>query len=119
MESLSRRAFPRAPMRRQVLLRWPPASDFLVAHSENISRGGIFVRTQKAPALHQVVEVQLDLPDREGSVRTRAEVVQSVNLVADDGQVGAGLQFVGADDAFRERLDRCLDHLFAAPLRTG
>jgi len=118
VSALSRRAFPRAPLCREVLVRGQ--SGFFVAHSENISRGGMFIAASALSTLHETLEVQLNLPDGMGPVRTKAEVVQCVlPHQAHGSRAGAGLQFVGADDAFRERFDRCLDNLLAAPLMTG
>jgi uncharacterized protein (TIGR02266 family) len=107
------RAFERIKARLQV--GWATAREFLVAYSENISRGGIFVATQNPPDLREVVELLLELPDGGGPAKTDAEVVHRVTAEqATRGRVaGAGLQFVGADDEFRERLDRCMENLLA------
>lgn len=107
----SRRSYARVPTRMQV--GWSSPKEFLVAYSENISRGGIFVSTPSPPPLREVVELLLELPDDEAPARTHAEVVQRVTVQeATAGRVaGAGLQFVGGDDAFRERLDRCIESL--------
>lgn len=115
--ALARRAFPRAPLCREVQLRGMSTAD--VAHSENISRAGMFIATPKPPALHEVVEVKLSLPDGLGAVLTQAEVVQRVLPEQHSGHAGAGLQFIGADDAFRERVDLCVDNLLAARLKTA
>lgn len=108
----SRRTWARVATRLQV--GWSSAKEFLVAYSENISRGGIFVSTPNPPPLREVVELLLELPDSEGPAKTQAEVVQRVTAEearATGRTAGAGLQFVGADDAFRERLDRCIESL--------
>jgi hypothetical protein len=118
LSALSRRAFPRALLCREVLVRRESGS--FVAHSENVSRGGMFIAGSTLATLHEMLEVQLNLPDGMGAVRTKAEVVQRVlPHQAHGSRAGAGLQFVGADDAFRERLDSCLDNLLATPLMTG
>ena len=107
------RAFERVKMRLQVA--WSTPREFLVAYSENISRGGIFVATQKPPELREVVELLLHLPDGEGPAQTDAQVVHRVTPEQAKGRVaGAGLQFIGSDDAFRERLDRCIENLLAS-----
>jgi uncharacterized protein (TIGR02266 family) len=110
------RAFARVPTRMQV--GWSSPREFLVAYSENISRGGIFVATPSPPALGEVVELLLELPDGQGPARTNAEVIQRIppeQAAQSKRQAGAGLQFVGADDEFRRRLDECMDHLLTAP----
>ena len=59
---------------------WTSAKDFLVAYSENISRGGIFIATDNPPALREVVELSIQLPDGKPPVKTKAEVVHSLTL---------------------------------------
>jgi uncharacterized protein (TIGR02266 family) len=106
------RAFPRVQTRLQV--GWSSAKEFLVAYSENISRGGIFVATQNPPAVHEVVELLLELPDGQAPVKVNAEVVQCVTTEiarATGKTAGAGLQFIGGDDDFRRRVDACITHL--------
>jgi len=90
---------------------WTSAKDFLVAYSENISRGGIFIATDNPPALREVVELSIQLPDGKSPVKTKAEVVHSLTLdrARATGKVaGAGLQFIGGTDDFRSRLDECI-----------
>jgi uncharacterized protein (TIGR02266 family) len=109
---LERRSFGRAPARLKV--SWGSARDFLQAWSQNISRGGVFVATDDPPPLREVVELQLELPDGEPPARTKAEVVQRTTpdeARASRRTAGAGLQFIGGDDAFRRRLDACLEKL--------
>jgi uncharacterized protein (TIGR02266 family) len=106
------RTYARVPARFRV--GWTSARDFLVAYSENISRGGIFIATDNPPALREVVELSIQLPDGKPPVKTKAEVVHS--LTADraraTGRVaGAGLQFIGGTDDFRSRLDECISAL--------
>ena len=107
-----KRAYPRVRTRLQV--KWKSAREFLVAYSENISRGGIFVATAKPPAVREIVELLLELPDAGPPARTDAEVVQCVTPEEARAQrrvAGAGLQFVGSDDEFRRRLDACIENL--------
>lgn len=116
LQALSRRAFPRAPLCREISVTAVGGAS-VVAHSQNISRGGVFVAMPAPPALHEIVELEFNLPDGGGPLRTRAVVVQRV--LADDAvefHAGAGLQFIGADDLFRQRIDACLDGLLALSL---
>jgi uncharacterized protein (TIGR02266 family) len=90
---------------------WTSARDFLIAYSENISRGGIFIATDNPPALRDVVELSIQLPDGLPPVKTQAEVVHSLGpeQARATGRVaGAGLQFIGGTDDFRQRLDECI-----------
>ena len=109
------RAFARVRTRLQV--GWSTPREFLVAYSENISRGGIFVATARPPELREVVELLLDLPDGDVPAKTNAEVVRRVTPEESKRSgrpAGAGLQFVGSDDEFRRRLDLCFENLLEA-----
>ena len=106
------RVFPR--LRTRLRVSWATARKFLVAYSDNISLGGVFIATDKPPAMGEVVELSLDLPDGEAPARTHAQVIQ--RTTADEAKragrtAGAGLQFIGGDDEFRRRLDACIDNL--------
>ena len=108
----SGRAWPRVPARLRV--GWTSSKDFLSAYSKNISRGGIFIATDNPPALREVVELSVELPDGRPPVKTHAEVVHCVppaQARASGTIAGAGLQFLDASDDFRERLDACIDAL--------
>jgi uncharacterized protein (TIGR02266 family) len=108
----SARAYPRIPARLRV--GWTSAREFLVAYSENISRGGIFVQSDDPPALREVLELSVELPDGKPPVKTQAEVVQRVTAPEAREMhaiAGAGLQFIGANDEFRQRLDACIEAL--------
>ncbi|HEY6912964.1 MAG TPA: PilZ domain-containing protein [Myxococcales bacterium] len=106
------RGFPRVQTRLQV--GWSSPREFLVAYSENISRGGIFVATQNPPPVREMVELLLELPDGQAPAKTSAEVVQCVTAEqarATGRTAGAGLQFIGGDEDFRRRVDACIEHL--------
>jgi uncharacterized protein (TIGR02266 family) len=106
------RGFPRVQTRLQV--GWSSPREFLVAYSENISRGGIFVATQNPPPVREMVELLLELPDGQAPAKTNAEVVQCVSAEqarATGRTAGAGLQFIGGDEDFRRRVDACIEHL--------
>lgn len=106
------RAYPRVPARLRV--GWTSSQDFLSAWSENISRGGIFIATENPPALREVVELSVELPDGGPPVKTHAEVVHCVTAEqarANGTVAGAGLQFLDAEEDFRERLDACIEAL--------
>ena len=106
------RGFPRVQTRLQV--GWSSPREFLVAYSENISRGGIFVATQNPPPVREMVELLLELPDGQAPAKTNAEVVQCVTAEqaqATGKTAGAGLQFIGGDEDFRRRVDACIEHL--------
>jgi len=108
----NRRAYARRPARFRV--GWTSSRNFLVAYSENISRGGIFIAMNEPPRLREVVELSVELPDGQPPVRTHAEIAHCVTPQETrfgGGVAGAGLQFIGGSDEFRQRLDACIDEL--------
>ena len=86
----------------------------LSAETTNISTTGMFVRTSKELPVGAVVPVALELPDADRPVPVQAKVIHvrtpslSRALRLDPG---VGVQFLGADDAFRARVDRYIDSI--------
>jgi len=74
----------------------------------------MFVRTDTELPVGAVVSVALELPDGEGPVPVHAKVIhvrtpflsRSVRLAP-----GVGVQFVGADDTFRARVDQYIESI--------
>ena len=102
------RACERIPVRLGV--RFRTANEFVQEHALNLSRGGVFIRSEDPPPLDTVVEVELQLPDS-GVPVTSSGIV--VHRQEPDGskEPGVGVQFVDASDSFRERIDRYMDSL--------
>jgi hypothetical protein len=76
----------------------------------NLSASGVFVETETPPPLNQVVQVTLEL--RDGKPPAEVEAIVLHRLLPGSAQPsGAGVQFTGADDAFRARLDDYLEAL--------
>jgi len=88
--------------------------ELLSAETTNISATGMFVRTSKELPVGAVVPVALELPDADRPVPVQAKVIHvrtpslSRALQLDPG---VGVQFVGADDTFRARVDRYIDSI--------
>jgi uncharacterized protein (TIGR02266 family) len=102
------RTFDRIPVKLQV--RFRTASEFVQEHAVNLSRGGIFIRTEDPPPIDSAVEVEVQLPDGGAPVTTGGIVVHRQPPAV--GKIpGAGVQFVDAGDGFRERIDRYMDSL--------
>jgi uncharacterized protein (TIGR02266 family) len=107
-EDALHRIFERIPVRLQV--RFRTAGEFVQEHAINLSRGGIFIRSQDPPPVDTAVEVELLLPDGGPPVSSAGVVVHRQR--PGPGKVpGAGVQFVDASDSFRERIDRYMDSL--------
>src|SRR4051812_4862727 len=97
------RAFARFPV--QFGLQVRKGGMFISEEAVNLSRSGVFVRTEKPPAVSSAVEVELQLPDGAPSITTGGVVVHRQEP-AEDKLAGIGIQFVDASDEFRERVDR-------------
>lgn len=86
--------------------------NFGAAHAINIGRGGLFIATEKPPALATRLRVQLTFP------RGQVEVDLSVNRVLFGGEEapGFGAVFVNEDVTFADALERLLaDYSARAP----
>ena len=83
----------------------------LLDQATNISAGGMFVRTQRKLPRGALVSMDIELPD--GPAPVRAKVIHDVAPVRSGAEYGVGVQFVGTDDAFRDRLERYIESLVA------
>ena len=75
----------------------------------NLSAGGMFVRCNPPPALGAEVVLSIELPGSWPPLLCRAVVAHRVvpEQARTTGQItGAGVQFLDADDRFREEIDR-------------
>ena len=107
-----RRAFPRYNV--NFAVRFASVQDFVLEYAANISAGGVFVTTENPPPLKSVVHVQMELPGGGGPVPARGIVVHRVTRqeAAQRGTPpGVGVQFVDADDEFRQRIDAAIAHI--------
>jgi type IV pilus assembly protein PilZ len=100
------RTFPRVAVKLEV--RFRTASEFVQEHAVNLSRGGIFIQSDDPPPIDSAVEVEIHLPDAGLPVTSKGIVVHR-QLAAPGKLSGAGVQFVDASDAFRERIDRFME----------
>lgn len=73
----------------------------------NLSASGLFIQTDTPPAMDQIVQVILELPDGKPPAQVQGIVLRRV-LPGEGRAAGAGVQFIGADDEFRDRLDAWL-----------
>ncbi len=108
----NRRTFPR--YRARFAVRFQSVQDFVLEYAANISAGGVFVGTDFPPEMDSVITVVLELPDGGPPVTCKAQVVHRVSKeqAAERGvEAGAGVQFVEADDTFRERIDQTISQI--------
>lgn len=91
-------------------MRFADPKIFLEQYSENISKGGMFVRSQKKFELNQEITLIVDMPGVESPLQLRALVVHS-------SEHGVGLQFTQMDDDTRKAIDKFVDHAVSAEAR--
>ena len=107
-----RRAFPRYPAKFAV--RFATVQDFVLEYAANISAGGVFVHTEDPPPLKTVVRIEMELPGGGAPVPARGVIVHRVTpqeAQARRTMPGMGVQFVDADDEFRDRINAAIDHI--------
>jgi uncharacterized protein (TIGR02266 family) len=105
-----RRTFPRYPARFAV--RLSNVQDFVLEYAANISAGGVFVETAVPPEMDAVIGISMELPGGGAPVEAKAVVVHRVTTAEAKARgvpAGVGVQFVGADDKFRERIDKAIE----------
>jgi uncharacterized protein (TIGR02266 family) len=101
----------------QFTVRFRTTREFVREHAQNISRGGVFIQTGTPPPLDEVITVQLELPDGGAPATTSGLVMHRVTPEEAEQQgivPGIGVQFLEADDHFRERIDQYVGQLGSA-----
>src|SRR5438477_74262 len=107
-----RRAFPR--YNANFAVRFATVQDFVLEYAANISAGGVFVHTEDPPPLKTVVRIEMELPGGGPPVPARGVIVHRVTpqeAQARRTMPGMGVQFVDADDEFRDRINAAIDHI--------
>jgi c-di-GMP-binding flagellar brake protein YcgR len=106
MYSPEQRYYPRVKPPKSVLAAWQAGTRRGVSFLENLSVGGMFVRTKEALPVRCLVQILLDLPT--GQVRARA-IVRRVHE-----KQGFGVQFIAMEPSDRARLFAEVRALLAA-----
>jgi len=84
--------------------------------SLNLSGSGLFIHTDAPPAVDEIVQVILEIPDGKPPAEVQGIVLHRV-LPENGAAPGVGVQFIAADDAFRARLDAYLERLRSGPAK--
>jgi uncharacterized protein (TIGR02266 family) len=86
---------------------------FLPGEATNISATGMFVRTDTALPVGEIVPVALEIPDGDRPVPVQAKIIHVRTSASSSPRrdPGIGLQFIGGDDSFRARLDRYIESI--------
>lgn len=91
--------------------------EFVTEYSQNISAGGLFIRSFDPPELDEIIDVRISIPDLERTVSSRAVVVHHINPVqaeARGGSPGFGVQFMDVGQETREVLEELVQKAFVA-----
>jgi type IV pilus assembly protein PilZ len=95
----------------ELLVAYKTVDGFITDWATNISRGGIFINTPNPLAVGTTVRLIISLPDAAFPFDLSGRVTR-VNEVNDPNQVpGMGIEFIGIDDAKRDRIQRLVDRL--------
>jgi len=102
---------PRFPAHLRVAL----ASEGTSYETANISSGGMFVRMDRELPVGTTMSVELGLPDDQHPTPVNVKIVHAAphETHSASPERGVGMQFVGDDAAFQERLDRYLQSIAA------
>ena len=96
----------------QIKVRFQSVDDLAERLTLDISAGGMFVRNDNPPPIGEEVQLVFSLPGEDAPpLACRALVVRRITLeeARFTGRVaGAGVQFLDANDSFREQLDAWL-----------
>jgi uncharacterized protein (TIGR02266 family) len=104
-----RRVLRRYPVK--LVVRFGTVDQLRKEHATNISAGGMFIKTDQPPPMHEMVQVTIDLPGGGRPIEAKATVVHRVtreDARARGCDAGVGVQFVESDDRFRERIDEII-----------
>jgi Tfp pilus assembly protein PilZ len=108
---------PRYPISLRVALSGTESGAF-AGEVTNISVGGMFVRTDRAPAVGMVVCGELEIPDGDRPAPIEAKVIHVASAPVPSwrfvAQPGFGAQFVRTERPFQERMHRYVQSIESA-----
>ena len=107
----------RAPLRMQLNYRDATGGNFLIEHTTNISRGGIFIETEHPLPVGAQLAIQFDAEGSEGAIELEGEVMW-VNAWRTDGEnpnPGMGIRFTNLSDGDRETISSIVKAIAILP----
>ncbi len=89
-------------------VRFKDTESFISEYTHNISKGGLFIRTQKPCGLRDKVELVLIMPESEESVVALGEVIHIVtpDQANEQTPAGMGIQILELETGGRERIEK-------------
>lgn len=79
-------------------------SEFIDEYTKNVSRKGMFIRTKRHHAVHEIAELLLHVPELPHPVRIRGEIVHVKLNAPREEDCGVGVKFIDIDEQSREAL---------------
>ena len=113
MSSQSKRKSPRASI--EIKVEYSKSGDMVTEFSRDISRGGIFVRTDAPLAVGEKSLLTLTFPNRRETVNLKSVVRRAVSMT-EQGEPGMGLSFLFSDSDERAAFFRLIDHVMVEQL---
>jgi uncharacterized protein (TIGR02266 family) len=102
-----RRIHPRIPMHLSV--KYSSAKEFFVDYSNNISAGGIFIRTSEPAEFGTKVLIEFSLPEIPRKVKGLGEVVRVVRAGDSEKEpAGMGIKFLKFDPGSEEHIRKLI-----------
>ena len=83
--------------------------ELVIAYSKNLSKGGLFLRTEKFLPVDTRVRLHIELPDAGGEITVECRVAyvrEEVEWGSVGQPAGMGVQFLDAQDETRTRIER-------------
>lgn len=114
------RLSPRTRIEAQIVFKIPDEQDkerFITLYSENISEGGVFLKTNQRTIpfkVGMVVDLHFSLPHHPELVRVKGKVIWTTEGWSEDleGINGMGVQFIDIKPEFREVIRRFVSENF-------
>lgn len=96
------RALPRVPLKLRVNMEFEKFSGFISEYSENISEGGMFIKTTKPKPMGSVFSLEFKLKDDYKLIQGWGEVVWVREKPEGNKPAGMGIKFLDLDEASTE-----------------
>jgi uncharacterized protein (TIGR02266 family) len=78
--------------------------EFMDEYTKNVSRRGMFIRTKRHHAIHEIAELLLHVPGLPHPLRIKGEIVHVKLNAQSEEDCGVGVKFIDIDDQSREAL---------------
>jgi uncharacterized protein (TIGR02266 family) len=100
--SMDKRVERRCPVSLRV--SYKTFDEFIDEYTKNVSRCGMFIRTKRHHALHDIAELLLHVPELPHPVRIKGEIVHVERDALLEEDCGVGVKFIDIDDQSRGAL---------------